>query len=211
QVSLLELVRLEGEQARRGIEMIANAPVYRLRGNLLPVIYLNRELKVEPANFKQGENDSIYMVVLHAGDRPFGLIVDGIRDSEEIVVKPLQKQIKGVGPFAGATVMGDGKVALILDVLDLAQRAQVLSGARERIQAEETTSAKEVDNRESVLLFATRDGDRLAVPLASAERLEEFPSSALEWTGRLRVTQYRGEIMRLLDVAELLGQMGADR
>ena len=211
QVSLLELVRLEGEQARRGIEMIGNAPVYRLRGSLLPIIYLNRELKIELATQQLGDNDSIYMVVLQAGDRPFGLIVDSIRDSEEIVVKPLQKQIKGVGPFAGATVMGDGKVSLILDVLDLAQRAQVLSGARERIQAEGSAAEKEVDNRESVLLFSTRDGDRLAVPLASAERLEEFPCTALEWTGRLRVTQYRGEIMPLLDVGELLDQMQTNR
>jgi two-component system chemotaxis sensor kinase CheA len=210
QVSLLELVRLEDDQAGRGIEMIANAPVYRLRGNLLPLIYLSRELQIDAAARVAENSDSVNIVVLQAGERPFGLIVDGIRDSEEIVVKTLQKQIKGLGPFAGATIMGDGKVALILDVLDLAQRAQVLSSARERIQVEETATANEVDNRESVLLFATRDGDRLAIPLASAERLEEFPSSALEWTGRLRVAQYRGEIMPLLDVAELLGQMGAN-
>ena len=126
QVSLLELVRLEGEQAQRGIEMIHGAPVYRLRGNLLPLVYLNRQLQRE-ASSGRDEGDrrrhgEINIVVLQADDRQFGLVVDAIHDTEEIVVKPLQKQLKGISTFAGATIMGDGKVALILDVLGLAQR-----------------------------------------------------------------------------------------
>src|SRR5262245_28655814 len=91
QVSLLELVRLEGEQAQRGIEHIHGAPVHRLRGNLLPVVYLHRELQVEAA---RGADSEINIVVLQADDRQFGLVVDAIHDTEEIVVKPLQKQIK---------------------------------------------------------------------------------------------------------------------
>src|SRR5262245_5872453 len=129
QVSLLELVRLEGEQAQRGIEKIHGTPVYRLRGNLLPLVYLNRELGVEST---VGTAPEINVVILQADERQFGLIVDAIHDTEEIVVKPLQKQLKGINAFAGTTIMGDGKVALILDVLGLAQRANVVSGARER-------------------------------------------------------------------------------
>jgi two-component system chemotaxis sensor kinase CheA len=117
QASLLELVRLEGEQARRGIENVHGAPVYRLRGNLLPLVYLNRLLHVETT--PDTDDDVITIVVLQAEDRPFGLIVDAIHDTEEIVVKPLQKALKGVGVFAGATIMGDGRVALILDVQGL--------------------------------------------------------------------------------------------
>ncbi len=148
QVSLLELVRLEGEQAERGLERIHGAPVYRLRGNLLPLVYLNRQLHPDAtvprrngevrAPAAQGE---ITIVVLQADERQFGLVVDAIHDTEEIVVKPLQKQIKGIGIFAGATIMGDGKVALILDVLGLAQRANVISGVRERALSEKTSSA----------------------------------------------------------------------
>src|SRR5262249_55694237 len=94
QVNLLELVRLEGEQAQRGIERIHGAPVYRLRGSLLPLVHLGRELQVdgEPGASEGGRKDSgeINIVVLQADDRPFGLIVDAIHDTEEIVVKPLQ-------------------------------------------------------------------------------------------------------------------------
>jgi two-component system, chemotaxis family, sensor kinase CheA len=206
QVSLLELVRLEGEQAQRGIESIHGAPVYRLRGNLLPLVYLNQQFQVEPARANAADNGEINIVVLQADDRQFGLIVDAIHDTEEIVVKPLQKQLKAINVFAGATIMGDGKVALILDVLGLAQRANVVSMVRERTLTEkETAAVTEADaDRQTVLLFTTPDGGRMAVPLAEVARLEEFPRSALERAGRRSVVQYRGEILPLIDVARVL-------
>jgi two-component system chemotaxis sensor kinase CheA len=204
QVSLLELVRLEGEQAQRGIEMVLGAPVYRLRGNLLPVLYLNRELHVEDGRVGC-EPGEINMVVLQADDRQFGLVVDAIHDTEEIVVKPLQQQLKGTNVFSGATIMGDGKVALILDVLGLAQRASVVSAVRERALAEKPTSTvRTAADRQTVLIFATRDGGRMAVPLSQVARLEEFPRSALEQLGPIAVVQYRGEILPLIDVSQVL-------
>jgi two-component system chemotaxis sensor kinase CheA len=170
QVSLLELVRLEGEQAQRGIEQIHGAPVYRLRGNLLPLVHLNRQLQVESVRTEDGV---INIVVLQADDRPFGLVVDAIHDTEEIVVKPLQKQLKGISAFSGATIMGDGKVALILDVLGLAQKAHVISGARERALSEKApTATGPAGDRQTVLLFMTRDGGRMAIPLSLVARLE---------------------------------------
>jgi two-component system chemotaxis sensor kinase CheA len=202
QVSLLELVRLEREQALRGIELIHGAPVYRLRGNLLPLVYLSRELQVESARAEAGE---INIVVLQADDRQFGLVVDSIHDTEEIVVKPLQKQLKGIRTFSGATIMGDGKVALILDVLGLAQMAHVIAGARERALSEKAaTAAEPAGDRQTVLLFVTRDGGRLAIPLSQVDRLEEFPRSSLERAGTQDVVQYRGEILPLVDVARVL-------
>src|SRR5262249_54182776 len=150
-------VRLEGEQAQHGIEQIHGAPVYRLRGNLLPVVYLDRELRVEAAG-RAADHGAINIVVLQADDRQFGLVVDAIHDTEEIVVKPLQKQLKGISAFAGATIMGDGKVALILDVLGLAQRANVVSGVRERALTEKAAAAEPSADRQTVLLFATDDG-----------------------------------------------------
>ena len=134
QVSLLELVRLEVEQASQQIEFIHGAPVYRLRGQLLPFAYLNRELRLNDAD-DDGLKPSVEattIVVLQADGHPFGLVVDEINDTEEIVVKPLGKQLKGVASFAGATIMGDGRVALILDVLGLAQRAGVVAEVRDR-------------------------------------------------------------------------------
>ena len=204
QVSLLELVRLEGEQAQRGIEQIHGAPVYRLRGSLLPLVYLSRQLQVESVRSEEGV---INIVVLQADDRQFGLVVDAIHDTEEIVVKPLQKQLKGISAFSGATIMGDGKVALILDVLGLAQQAQVISGSRERALSEKAAGVSEAaGDRQTVLLFVTRDGGRMAIPLSLVARLEEFPRSALEKAGPQDVVQYRNEILPLIDVSRVLSR-----
>jgi two-component system chemotaxis sensor kinase CheA len=204
QVSLLELVRLEGEQGDRGLEHIHGVPVYRLRGNLLPIVYLDQQLQVSGH-----ESDSCNIVVLQAEDRQFGLVVDEIHDTEEIVVKPLQKQLKGIGIFAGATIMGDGRVALILDVLGLAQQAHVVTQVRERsMPAATSTSGIITGERQTVLICTTRDGSRIGIPLPLVARLEEFPASVVERMGSARVVQYRGEILPLIDVAQVLGTPG---
>jgi two-component system, chemotaxis family, sensor kinase CheA len=206
QVSLLELVRLEGAQAERGVEEIHGAPVYRLRGNLLPVVYLSQQLEVEA---EARDQEELNIVVLQADDRQFGLVVDEIHDTEEIVVKPLQKQLKGIGVFAGATIMGDGKVALILDVLGLAQRAHVVSEVRERAMAPTTSSSGIITGeRQTILVCTTLDGSRIGIPLSLVARLEEFSYSVLEKLGRSHVVQYRGEILPLIDVSRVLGKSG---
>jgi two-component system chemotaxis sensor kinase CheA len=204
QVSLLELVRLEGEQAQRGIELIHGTPVYRLRGNLLPLVYLAKELQVESIQNSKADNAEVNIVVLQADERQFGLIVDAIHDTEEIVVKPLQKQLKGINAFAGATIMGDGKVALILDVLGLAQRARVISGVRERGMSEKVAAEEAVGDRQTVLLFTIAGGERMAIPLAEVARLEEFPRSGVERVGPQEVVQYRDEILPLIHVSRVL-------
>ena len=127
QVSLLELVRLD--QGLRTIERMHGVPVYRLRGALLPLVFLDEQLQLPAPGTSAAD---LNIIVLQADDGPFGLVVDAIRDTEEIVVKPLQKQLKGISVFAGAAIMGDGRVALVLDVLGLAQRANVISGAKSR-------------------------------------------------------------------------------
>ena len=104
-------------------------PVYRLRGALLPLVFLDEQLQLPAPGTSAAD---LNIIVLQADDGPFGLVVDAIRDTEEIVVKPLQKQLKGISVFAGAAIMGDGLVALVLDVLGLAQRANVISGAKSR-------------------------------------------------------------------------------
>jgi two-component system chemotaxis sensor kinase CheA len=209
QVNLLELVRLdEAEESERGIEQIHGAPVYRLRGNLLPIVYLDRELwgNSRRANAEK-KNGDVNIVVLQADERQFGLVVDAIHDTEEIVVKPLQKQVKDTSVFAGATIMGDGKVALILDVLGLAQRANVVAAVRERALSDKLVSSNEAAaDRRSLLLFANRDGSRMAVPLSSVDRLEEVPRANLERVGPQAVMQYREEILPLVDVSRVLGR-----
>jgi len=199
QVSLLELVRLEADEVAKGIELVHGAPVYRLRGRLLPLIYLSRELKLAADVRPAAETDgAVNIVVLQADDRQFGLVVDQINDTEEIVVKPLRKQLKSVKTFAGSSIMGDGKVALILDVLGLAQRASVVSETRDRaLTAKATDSAAKTD-KQTFLLFAGPGDSRMAIPLSALARLEEFPVAQVEMSGSQWVTQYRGQILSLI-------------
>jgi len=210
QVSLLELVRLEGEQARKGIEQVNGAPVYRLRERLLPLVYLNRELKMNAKrqDAETSEAQNVNIVVLRADDRQFGLVVDEINDTEEIVVKPLSKQLKSINTYAGATIMGDGKVALILDVMGLAQRARVVSEVRDRTSrdkgGEESLGTGTGSQRNAVLLFQYQENGRMAVDLALVARLEEFSRNAVEIAADHEVVQYRGQIMPLVRVSEVL-------
>jgi two-component system, chemotaxis family, sensor kinase CheA len=211
QVSLLELVRLEGEQLHKGIEQVNGAPVHRLRGRLLPLVYLNRELKTEGATqdagpaAKPSEAQNVNIVVLRADDRQFGLVVDEINDTEEIVVKPLSKQLKTINTYAGATIMGDGKVALILDVMGLAQRANVVGEGRELAADKAASAALGAEQRSNaVLLFQNGESGRMAIDLALVARLEEFPGDAVERAADREVVQYRGQIMPLVRVSDVL-------
>ena len=153
QVSLLELVRLEDNEAVTGIELVHGAPVHRLRGRLLPVISLRRELRIGNSDGPKNQDDAINIVVLQADGRQFGLVVDAINDTEEIVVKPLRKQLKSIKTFAGASIMGDGKVALILDVVGLAQRAGVVSEIKEHADAAKAEMAAERGAKTVLLAF----------------------------------------------------------
>ena len=205
QVSLLELVWLDAEHALHKIEWLHGVPVYRLRGKLLPLVFLDEKLQLEAT---RQEGDELNIVVLQADERPFGLVVDVIRDTEEIVVKPLQKQLKRISAFAGAAIMGDGRVALVLDPVGLAQRANVISGARGRALGEQQNSAGTTETEShALLLFAPTGGGRMAIPLAHVARLEEFPRSRLESLGAQLVVQYRGEILPLLDVSAELATL----
>jgi two-component system chemotaxis sensor kinase CheA len=208
QVNLLELVRLEGEQARTAVEKIHDTSVYRLRGNLLPLVDLRHELALPPREDEEGEDrdDVMNIVVLQADDRQFGLVVEGVTDTEEIVVKPLGRQLKSIPTFAGATIMGDGRLALILDVLGLAQQARVVSAGRERNAPTGTTSsAVSTDDTQAVVVLRVGSDGRVALPLSRVARLEEFPRDLVERGAGHDVVQYRGEIMPLIDVAAALG------
>jgi two-component system chemotaxis sensor kinase CheA len=202
QVSIVELVRVEGDKARRGIQRAHGVSIYRYRDQLLPLVHLNRVLQVEGGEV--GAEDAVNIVVLQAAERQFGLVVDGINDTQEIVVKPLWKHLKSLACFAGATVMGDGKVALILDVFGLAQR----SGAVSDLQGVSVTQTQPADERPverpSVLLVEGGDRGRMAIPLAKVARLEEFAPSRVERVAGRRVVQYRGQILPLLDVDAVL-------
>ncbi len=201
QVSLLELVRLDAERAEREIEILYGTPVYRLRGNLLPLLYLDEQLKLrEPSERTLDPDDAVNIVVLQAEDRQFGLIVDGITDTQEIVVKPLGSHLKAIPTFAGATIMGDGSVSLILDVNGLAQQGGVLSEHHGRMLEDSSRPADQSGDNRSWLVVDPGDQTQAAVPLEAVARLEEFAADAIERVDQQYVVQYRGEIMPLVDL-----------
>jgi two-component system chemotaxis sensor kinase CheA len=199
QASLLELIRIEGDATGK-IERVHGTPVYRRRGQLLPVAFLNEVLGLR----SPAKTDVVNVVVLQAEDRQFGLIVDGIRDTQEIVVKPLGKQLKGLSVYSGATIMGDGKVALILDVLGIGQRSGVLTNHESSTHSGTQASTASKSENQRILLFRAGSLTRLAMPLSLVARLEEFPRTQVESAGGHHVVQYRGGILTLVSLASVL-------
>jgi len=149
-------------------------------------------------------DEAVSMVVLQAEDRQFGLVVDGINDTQEIVVKPLGKQMKGITLYAGATIMGDGRVALILDVLGIGQRSGIFTESHEQSRASEKQKPQAVVEQQRLLLFRAGTFEHLAVPLSLVARLEEFPRSAIEHAGGGQVVQYRNRILPLVSLRAVL-------
>jgi len=191
---LSELIRLEGE-ALQAIEIVYDVPVYRLRDQLLPLVYLNRELELTQTATLDAE--TINIVVIQTDEYPFGLVVDTINDIQDIVVKPLGKQLKDVTTFAGATILDDGKVALIIDALGLVEHAGIYS---EMQRLATSQAVPQADNREMILLLQAAQGTRMAVPLAVAKRLEEFNRSMVEKIGNQYIVQYQDQILSLIDL-----------
>jgi two-component system, chemotaxis family, sensor kinase CheA len=202
QVSLVELVRLDGDSAVAGIESVQGAPVHRLRGKLLPLVFLNDVFGTAPAK----TDDATNIVVVQSDDTQFGLVVDDISDTAEIVVKPLGRLLKGASGFAGATIMGDGKVALILDLLGVSQLAGVSSTSAARAQAEANAnrSYEVASDHESILIVGIGER-RFALQLAHVTRLEELPVALVRTAGDHRVIHYRDQILPLVTLADRLG------
>ncbi|HEY3382138.1 MAG TPA: hybrid sensor histidine kinase/response regulator [Vicinamibacterales bacterium] len=205
QVSLRELLRLEGDGLRQ-LEVVHGTHVLRRRGTLLPIVRLRTLLALGDEGHR---TDLVNVVVLQADGHEFGLVVDGVHDAQEIVVKPLDKRLKGMNVYAGATIMGDGRVALILDVHGIAELSGVLHTTPAQAQAEERRDLADA-SRQSYLVFRAGSFDRLAVPLALVTRLEEFPRNRVERAGGTLVVQYRGGLLRLVPVGCVLEGMPLD-
>lgn len=205
QINLLELVLLDQTGTPEIREVGPGSQVYSLRGELLPVVHLGDILGVteDSADTPVGG----FLLIVQAGGRRFGVVVDSVLDTQEIVVKPLGRHLAKTGALAGATILGDGRLALILDVAGIAQRGRIqadrsLPAAATGPLAAENTGAA----RHRILLMSTRTGTRLAVPLAEVQRLEEIPEDGVEVIGGREVVQYRDGILRLLRLDDFLGE-----
>jgi two-component system chemotaxis sensor kinase CheA len=196
-----ELVHLNADQARTQIEWVGDAPVYRLRARLLPLVFLDRLLEQREAAQCQA---GCYIAVLNADGRSFGLVVDGLADPEEIVVKPLSPALKQIGLFSGATVMGNGEMGLILDPVAIAIRASISLTGEEQDSAEPTPDVARVEENEFLLVEA--GAERAAVRLGDVLRIERIPRSDLERIGDVPVLRFEGALLPLADLAGVLGQ-----
>jgi two-component system chemotaxis sensor kinase CheA len=201
QASVVELIRVEQNGEKADIEDLGGVPVYRLRGKLLPLVFLDRELGVR-------ENSSpdvkANIIVLQGDDRQFGLVVAGVEDSQEIVVKPLGRLLSGL-PFAGATILGDGQIALILDVFRLGLSAGVVSENRVHTAAAQISNAvKARAKTERLVCLDGEHGEKLAIDFDQVSRLEYFQRTSLERVGHQLVVQYGDEILQLIELQKTL-------
>jgi two-component system chemotaxis sensor kinase CheA len=205
QVSLQELVSLDAEKAATAVEEIGGARVYRLRGELLPLVQLTDVFGTS----SERHDGHVVIAVLRSEGRRFGLVVDRVINTEEIVVKAVGAQLKAIGLYSGATVLGDGTVALILDVQALARRAlraETVERAEQRNAASAAAATATVGTeRTRMLLAAIGGGRRVAIPLDTVTRLEQIKTATVERVGSREVVQYRGAILPIVRLDQHLG------
>jgi len=206
QTSVIELVRTSeaGTNGQR-IERINGVPVLRLRERLLPLVVLSELLKLE-----QPTSDSLpderFVVVTQVGSQVFGMIVDQVFDTEEIVVKPMGSINRHLSMFSGNTILGDGSVIMILDpggVAGALGNANAAAEAAARSEAEHHTG--EAREKSTLLVFRAGPGAPKAVPLQQIARLEEFESKDIESISDRYVTQYRGKLIPVVSLDPMGG------
>lgn len=201
QLGLQELLRLKSESGR--VEHVHGAPVYRLRGRLLPLVWLADVLELPAASAVPRERGEGQIVVLQAESGTFGLVVEEVSNSEEVVVKPLTELLSGLSVYAGATILGDGSIALILDASNLAKRARgPLAAAPQAPPRTEPVALARGRESESMVLCLSASKAPIAVPLRQVERLEKFRLENLESSGGRAVIQYRGQIIPVFGVED---------
>jgi two-component system, chemotaxis family, sensor kinase CheA len=202
QGNLVELIRVEQDSSAPGIEYVHGVPVHRLRGDLLPLVFLRDALELGKAG---DDSRCVDIVVLQEQKQQFGLVIDEVVDTQEIVVKPLGKQLKSVDCFAGATIMGDGRVALIIDVQGIARHCGLLGKVIAARSATPRDEQPVEGGSERLVIFSVGAHDRMALPLARVQRLEEFAPGSVERAGDRSVVQYRGNLLPLVDLREHFG------
>lgn len=200
QTAVMELVRT-GKNAEHKIERIDNSMVLRLRDRLLPLVELGTTLKLD-----RKVEEATFVMVIQVGERRFGLVVEDVLDTEEIVVKPLAGILRDVSLFSGATILGDGGVVLILDPNSLSECAGNM--VEDTVDEADAALLEEQSNRKAMLLFRAGSGAPKAVELDRITRLEHVEAQSIERMDYRAALQYRGRLMPILDVEGGAGIMG---
>lgn len=194
QLAVIELVRASAN-SDHSIERINDTPVLRLRNRLLPLVNLSELLKLERED--DGSEKDQFIVVAKVGTYSFGIIVDRVFDTEEIVVKPVAPILRNITLFSGNTILGDGSVVMILDPNGIAGETGELT-ATEGMEGMAEQKAAKSDDAVAMLLFKAGSEAPKAVPLGLVARLEEIERESIETSGGQPVVQYRGQLMPLI-------------
>lgn len=206
QLNVVELVRVDKDSEYK-IETLSNSKVLRLRGKLLPLSSLSELLDMPDDAFAVNEKDC-YIAVIKAGANDFGLMVNAVHDTEEIVVKPVTRLLENIEIYSGNTILGDGSVIMILDPTGIAR-----SMGNPEMSGRDEEEAKPLNNAERVanfLVFHTGDDSPKSLPLDLVSRLEEIELDKIERSAGDRVVQYRGELMRLMTLPDCNFPQGED-
>ncbi|MGY3078351.1 two-component system chemotaxis sensor kinase CheA [Bradyrhizobium sp. LM6.10] len=196
QLAVVELVRARANSEHR-IERIKDTAVLRLRNKLLPLIHLKKLLKIDDGAVSDPENG--FIVVTQVGSQTFGIVVDGVFHTEEIVVKPMSTKLRHIDMFSGNTILGDGAVIMIIDPNGIA-KALGAAGASAHDMANEN-GAHHIGTGEqttSLLVFRAGSSQPKAVPLGLVTRLEELPADKIEFSNGRYMVQYREQLMPLV-------------
>lgn len=197
QLAVVELVRARANSEHR-IERIKDTPVLRLRNKLLPLTHLKKLLKIDEGEATDPENG--FIVVTQIGGQTFGIVVDGVFHTEEIVVKPMSSMLRHINMFSGNTILGDGAVIMIVDPNGIATALGTAIDAQHQIAEENAASRHQSDQTTSLLVFRAGSSQPKAVPLALVTRLEELSTDKIELSNGRYMVQYREQLMPLVQV-----------
>ncbi|NIZ01430.1 hybrid sensor histidine kinase/response regulator [Thalassospira lucentensis] len=198
QISVLELVRASNN-SEHSIERIHDTPVLRLRNRLLPLVTLKKILGLDNTEeADDGVDEEAFIVVAQVGTYSFGIIVDRVFDTEEIVVKPVAPILRDLSLFSGNTILGDGSVIMILDPNGIATRTgEITVGDSQGVEGKAKSDASDRETT-SMLVFRAGGTEVRAVPLALVARLEEIDVENIEYSNGRPLVQYRGKLMPLV-------------
>jgi two-component system chemotaxis sensor kinase CheA len=218
QNSLVELVYVPRHEVEQAVERMGATQLYRMREGLLPLVWLDQMLGLEPSAGAEGAD--FYIAVVESDGRRYGLVADDLKAPEEIVVKPLSAELREIGVFSGATVLGNGTLALILDVAATGARAGVRQVAEvlNLVSASKTQAeTAQIEMESSMVIYESGkrgsadggSGEQMGMPLSAVERIESVPLSEIEYADGRAVLQYRGELIPLEDEDDVLRERSA--
>ncbi len=207
QVNIAELVRVRQDERDKRVGRIKDAEVLRLRGSLLPLIRLDEAIEMAPTKSEKADaaasdeseevkQKAVNIIVVETGEQRFGVVVDALHDSEEIVVKPLGRHLQNCPCLSGATILGDGHVALILDVAGIAAHENVCCS--EKLNKENNQAAQNGVERQQMLLFSNHEAEHFAVTMDVISRIDRIRADQIDSVGGQELLQYRNSTMSLL-------------